>query len=214
MLMTLRRPSSAGGPETNPWVRKPGDSQPVEGGPPEAAVAARPSLAPQGGVDAPEAGLPRRPLRPGEHAEWIVCGAHGGAGENTIASLIPGGRAAGHAWPIATDDEQPKVLLLARTTHRGLQAAQTALREWASGGVPVQLGGLVLIADAPGRLPKHLRQQAEVLSKAAPTCWRIPWIAAWRDGNLDPDALPASVRELISALVSFEPSTPNSQRST
>ena len=210
--MTLGRPSNASTPETNPWVRASGQrDQAAAPAPHEAAPAVRPSLAPQAGVEAPDAGLPRRPLRPGEHARWIVVGAHGGAGETTIADLIAGGRAAGHAWPIATEDDPPNVLLVARTTHRGLHAAQSALREWASGVVPVQLAGLVLIADAPGRMPKHLRQQAGVLGKAAPECWRIPWIAAWRDGNLDPGALPASVRELLSALVSFEPSTPHSR---
>jgi hypothetical protein len=44
-------------------------------------------------------------------------------------------------------------VLVARTHACGLRCAQSALRGWAVGEAPMRLPGLVLIADAPGRLP-------------------------------------------------------------
>lgn len=111
---------------------------------------------------------------------WIV-GAHGGAGESTLADLVDTWQAAGHAWPQGT---QPvSCVLTARTSVGGLLAAQSALRQWAAGDAPVHLHGLVLIADAPGGLPRALRDLAEVVAGGAPRCWLLPWSEAWRCGD-------------------------------
>jgi len=62
-------------------------------------------------------------------------------------------------------------------------AAQRAIRDWAAGNVPVRLLGLVLIADAPGRLPHGLRQLAALIAGGVPAVWSLPWIEAWRIGD-------------------------------
>ncbi|MFZ0088399.1 MAG: DUF6668 family protein [Solirubrobacteraceae bacterium] len=115
---------------------------------------------------------------------WFVLGVHGGAGETTLAALLPGAGAADHAWPLSPDPRRPaRVLLVARTSHAGLLAAQHALRDWASGAVAAELLGLVLMADAPGRLPRQLRPLADLVASATPRIWELPWQAHWRLGQ-------------------------------
>lgn len=114
---------------------------------------------------------------------WLV-GAHGGAGESTLADLVATWRAAGHVWP--QRPEPAACVVTARTSAAGLLAAQAVLRQWAAGDVPVCLYGLVLIADAPGGLPRPLRDLAEVVAGGAPRCWLLPWIESWRFGDPQP----------------------------
>lgn len=112
---------------------------------------------------------------------WLV-GAHGGAGESRLAELDPRWLAAGHGWPPA--EERATAVVVARTDERGLRAAQRAARQWESGLVPgVRLAGLVVMADAPGRLPRPLRELADRVAGAFEACWRVPWIGAWRTGD-------------------------------
>lgn len=113
---------------------------------------------------------------------WIV-GAHGGAGETTLSQLVPGSRPADHRWLIPADGDESRWIVAARTHATGLAAAQNVLRQWASGAVPpVQLLGLVLIADAPGRLPRELRDQADLVASGSPRTWTLPWYEPWRRG--------------------------------
>ena len=125
---------------------------------------------------------PALPIAPTERiADLWVVGAHGGAGESTLAALVDGWLAAEHAWP---DAPQPApCVLTARTSAGGLLAAQAALRQWAAGDTPVHLTGLVLLADAPGSLPRPLRDLAGLVAGGAPRCWSIPWIEQWRLGQ-------------------------------
>jgi len=140
----------------------------------------------QGGVIAPGPGqrLARRVLRDEEQAAVWWLGAHGGAGETTLQELFSGSRAADHSWPLTAADLAPaRVVLVARTHACGLNATQSAIREWAAGDAPVLLLGLVLIADAPGRLPHRLRQLADLIAGGVPAVWSLPWIEAWRVGE-------------------------------
>lgn len=109
-----------------------------------------------------------------------VIGAHGGAGATTLAASDPElffeSRA---AWP-STQYEQA-CILVARTSAQGLYAAQTALQQWAAAETPsVDLLGLVLIADAPGKLPKPLKELVQVIAGGAPRTWHLPWDPAMR----------------------------------
>jgi hypothetical protein len=75
-------------------------------------------------------------------------------------------------------------MLVARTSYAGLLAAQRALQDWGSGSVPAELDGLVLIADAPGKLPKELRALVGLITSIAPgSIWELPWQAEWRLGH-------------------------------
>lgn len=154
-----------------------------------------------GGVIAPAAGdcLPRRALAPSEHAAVWWLGAHGGAGESTLQEMFRGSRAAAHAWPLAPAGQPPaRVVLVARTHAHGLVAAQLAIRDWAAGEAAAGLLGLVLIADAPGRLPHALRQLASLIAGAAPAVWTVPWVEAWRVG--DPPG-PSNAPKVVSRLL-------------
>lgn len=111
---------------------------------------------------------------------WVV-GAHGGSGESTLATLVENWRAADHEWP-HTVPTSP-CLLVARTSADGLLAAQAAMAQWAAGDAPVDLVGLVLLADAPGTLPRPLRELAALVAGGAPRHWSIPWIEQWRLGE-------------------------------
>lgn len=113
-------------------------------------------------------------------ALWVV-GAHGGAGESTLAGLGDDWLPAEHAWPGCP--LPGRCVLTARTSATGLLAARAALRQWAAGDAPVDLAGLVLLADAPGRLPGPLRDLAALVAGGAPRCWSIPWVEAWRLGE-------------------------------
>ena len=105
---------------------------------------------------------------------WFV-GCHGGAGETTLADLLPASGDAHHRWPIG----QP-VVLVARTHAAGLLAAQKVLT-WAAGDP--HLLGIVLSADVPGKLPRDLTRLAFWVLGAAPRSWYLPWIPAWRTGD-------------------------------
>jgi hypothetical protein len=176
-VSTARKP-----PAANPWVTAP--ARPAPDSPPPTPPRPAPPC-PQPGIPPlpVEEQLPRRTISRQELLTplWWV-GAHGGAGESSLERLLAGSKAADHVWPISPIRERPaRVLLLARTSFSGLSAAQRALRDWASGAAAVQLDGLVLIADAPSRLPKELRVLAELVASAAPgRSWQLPWQPDWR----------------------------------
>ncbi|MEU6201527.1 DUF6668 family protein [Streptomyces sp. NPDC047061] len=135
---------------------------------------------------------------PGHRVAWV--NAHGGAGASTLARIL-GGADVGRRWPDPADSEPGPVLLVARTHAAGITAASQAMDTLRRGTQPagVELVALVLVADAPGRLPRELGRRVRVLRSAA-RVHRVPWVPAWRIGE-EADALPREVRAL-SALVS------------
>lgn len=117
---------------------------------------------------------------------WVV-GAHGGAGVSTVVALGGPGEwsSMDRSWPYDPTGGVLPTVLVARTHASGLLAAQDALTQWAAGGVhpAVRLVGLVLMADAPGHLPKPLRDLAKVVGGGAPRTWSLPWSEAIRLGG-------------------------------
>jgi hypothetical protein len=119
----------------------------------------------------------------GTAALWVV-GSHGGAGESRAADLLDGARPTGHCWPILQNGTKPRVLLVCRADVRGLTTAQSALTQWVSGATPaVELIGLAVLADAPGKTPKALRDFTSIVGGGAPRLWTLPWVEAWRHGD-------------------------------
>ena len=113
------------------------------------------------------------------HRLWMV-GAHGGAGASTWAQILEVGDA-GTAWPQHVNPTRAlSIVVCCRSTAAGLRAAQDVGIEWASGALPGQLVGLIVGADAPGRLPHSLRAQLQITSGAFPHCTFVPWQAQWR----------------------------------
>ncbi|MFP3581326.1 DUF6668 family protein [Arthrobacter sp. SIMBA_036] len=126
---------------------------------------------------------------------WL--GVHGGAGETSLARLDKNTRAAEHRWPITAAGST--VVLVARSNMSGLRAAQLAATEWASGSLPgTHIAGLVVLADAPGRLPKEIREFARVIGGGVPHLWHFPWIEVWRFGHdVPPEDLPKEARTVL-----------------
>lgn len=161
--------------------------------------------APQKGVQAPDT-VDRLPVVQYGHGEarplwWL--GVHGGAGESKLSRLVEHSRPADHSWPhLLTSPRPAPVVLVARSNYDGLRAAQSAATQWASGLVPfVNVLGLVVVADAPGRLPRPLREFAQIVGGGVPRTWSVPWIESWRLGE-EPSLLsvPREVRRLVDDL--------------
>ncbi|WP_400160540.1 DUF6668 family protein [Arthrobacter sp. BPSS-3] len=164
----------------NPWITRPAveaeASEPEAHTPPAAGI-----NAPLRGMVEPDAAdrLGHRNVA-GAAALWVT-GAHGGSSESRIADLLDGARATGHCWPVPQDGSTPKLLLVCRADMRGLTAARSALTQWAAGAAPaVDLLGLAILADAPGKTPKALRDFAALVGGGAPRLWTLPWVEAWR----------------------------------
>ena len=173
--------------------------------PPAVALQEPPSLpalrptgptAPQRGVTAPDQvdQLPTAVFQAPAPLWWV--GTHGGAGESSLASLMPGWRGSRRAWPsVPSERGRAKTVLVARSNVRGLRAAQSAATQWAAGLAPdVDVVGLVVVADAPGRLPRALRELHQLVAGGVPRTWSVPWIEAWRLG--EPIALASAPREI------------------
>ncbi len=160
-------------------------------------------VTPQPHVAMPAASLPVR-RRHSSASLWVV-GAHGGSGESTLADLDEGWRAAGHAWPELASGAPAACIVVARTNVRGLLAARTALTQWAASGAgeSSRLLGLVLVADAPGRLPAPIRDLAKVVGGGAPRVWDVPWFEAWRLGDTVTERVTRTVSKLVSTLRSL-----------
>lgn len=125
--------------------------------------------------------LPRRNTTGREPRFWWL-GVHGGAGETSLARLDKNTRAAEHNWPLTAVGSV--IALVARSNIPGLRAARLAATEWASGSLPgIHVAGLVVMADAPGRLPKEIRDFARVVGGGVPHMWHFPWVDGWRHGH-------------------------------
>jgi hypothetical protein len=130
--------------------------------------------------------LPLREVTPAELSVrcWFL-GVHGGAGESTLARLFAGFAAAHHAWPISPGPHtRTRVTLCARTSFWGMASVQASMRDWAANHRShVDVVGLVLVADRPGKLPRPLRDLQQSLAGATPYLWRLPWAERWALGE-------------------------------
>lgn len=113
---------------------------------------------------------------------WVA--AHGGAGATTLATVF-GGYDAGRNWPRPEHGEPESVLLVARTHASGLAAVSYTLETFRRGEAPpgLDLNAVVLVADAPGRLPRQLARHIKLIGSVIDV-YRVPWVPAWRTGDL------------------------------
>jgi len=127
-----------------------------------------------------------------EPGRWAWQGAHGGAGVTTLARALGGLEATGQAA-----GSLPRVVV-ARTHAAGLERAQQVAVELdaaeGSGAAPVL--GLVLVPDAPGRLPPALQDLAHVVVGGYPRWWVLRWSGELRFGGYREGSLPRRVRRL------------------
>jgi hypothetical protein len=188
---------------TNPWL--PQSDLALETPKTPALPVPPPSgaTAPQPGISVPDQVDQLPSLEHASAAPLWWLGAHGGAGEWTLAQLVPQWREADHAWPLVVNSQAPaRTVLVARSSVRGLRAAQIAATQWASGIVPhVTVLGLVVIADAPGRLPRPIRDLIKVVGGGVPRVWHVPWVESWRlGGDVSLETAPREVRKLVEDL--------------
>ncbi|MBU8867879.1 DUF6668 family protein [Paenarthrobacter aromaticivorans] len=166
----------------NPWVTSPAESieeQSLDVYVPPAAVIRAPL---KGMVEPDTADRLATRAMSGTAALWVV-GSHGGAGESRTAEMLKDARPTGHCWPVLQGGSTPRVLLVCRADMRGLTTVQSALTQWVSGAAPsVELIGLAVLADAPGKTPKALRDFTAIVGGGAPRLWTLPWVEAWRHG--------------------------------
>lgn len=144
------------GPEI--WIRGPVAAPEAESAPPEPA---------------PAQATARR-------FSWV--GLHGGAGVSTLAAVY-GGHDSGRVWPGPADPRS--VLLVARTHAAGLDAVVPAAEVFRRGEAPqgLDLDAVVLVADAPGRLPRPLAHRIRLIESMIDV-YRVPWVPEWRLGDL------------------------------
>jgi hypothetical protein len=203
---------------TNPWVTDFGTRQ--EQSEEQQVPSAGAFPATSFGADRPQpttvdplqgGGLPVAEYPPGvwppARATWWWAGCHGGAGVTTLLAATGCGRDSLRHWPVLSSGASSKVVLVARTHDAGLRAAQAAARQWASGMLPieVELIGLVLTADAPGKLPRQLHDLARLVSGGVPRTWEIGWHEELRlaqPGCLA-DGLASEYRNLATSLTSI-----------
>ncbi|MFF4354387.1 hypothetical protein [Streptomyces sp. NPDC001530] len=115
-----------------------------------------------------------------------------------MTSLVEtlGGVDLGARWPEPARGEPHRIVLVGRTSARGLRSVSRALGALKEGSAPqgLDLLGVVLVADAPGRLPLSLLRRIRVLRSVA-RVHRVPWIPAWRTGDR-PKSLPRQLATL------------------
>ncbi|MGW0824299.1 DUF6668 family protein [Streptomyces sp. NPDC002845] len=113
---------------------------------------------------------------------WVA--THGGAGATTLATVF-GGHDAGRNWPRPEHGEPTSVLLVGRTHATGLDAVMYTLELFRRGEAPpgLDLDSVVLVADAPGRLPRPLAQRVKAFDSVVDV-HRVPWMPAWRLADL------------------------------
>jgi hypothetical protein len=121
----------------------------------------------------------------------FVVGTHGGAGTSTVARLL-NALDSGCTWPEPPYGVRVNVVLTARTSAAGLMAASRTLAGYCALGYPefAHLAGFVLVADAPGRLPKELNRRITILGSAT-MVYRLPWVREWRLSEVAADPLAA-----------------------
>jgi hypothetical protein len=129
---------------------------------------------------------------------WLA--THGGAGASTLAAVY-GGHDCGRDWP--GPGAPSSVLLVARTHATGLESALRTLEVFRRGEAPpgLDLDAVVLVADAPGRLPRPLVQRIRLIESAIDV-YRVPWVQSWRLGDLsgEPPRETATLSRLTGAV--------------
>ncbi|MFE9920097.1 DUF6668 family protein [Streptomyces sp. NPDC005774] len=141
-----------------------------------------PEIWTRGPVGVPEPGPPKPSHARAAARRFSRAGVHGGAGVSTLAA-VHGGHDSDRVWPGPGDPRS--VLLVARTHASGLETVVPAVEMFRRGEVPygLDLDAVVLVADAPGRLPRPLSQRIRRIESVIDV-YRVPWVPEWRLGGL------------------------------
>lgn len=113
---------------------------------------------------------------------WALA-AHGGAGASTLSRVLAPVADAEGSWP--SQDEFPYVAIVCRSTRMGLEAAHSAVLQAQAGRTGgCTLLGVVVVADAPGRVPKSLAQRVSVIEELTEV-WHVGYETSIREAQID-----------------------------
>ncbi|MCE5292017.1 MAG: hypothetical protein LLG14_22630 [Nocardiaceae bacterium] len=113
-------------------------------------------------------------------AVWLL-GARGGVGVTTLASFWDGWAAdSRREWPCgnARSIESPYVVIVARETIAGLQAAHELVMHHGAAQLECEILGLITVA-ASRELPKPVRQYREIVTAAVESAGGSVWTIGW-----------------------------------
>ncbi|WP_247614624.1 hypothetical protein [Streptomyces tagetis] len=109
---------------------------------------------------------------------------------------VLGGVDVGARWPEPAKGEPRRIVIVGRTSARGIRSVSRALGALREGKAPqgLDLVAVVLVADAPARLPLGLLRRIRVI-RSVVHVHRVPWIPAWRVGGR-PRSTPRNLTKL------------------
>lgn len=138
---------------------------------------------------------------PGASLCWVS--VSGGAGSTSLAH-INGDESLTACWPEPSRGWPSTVVLVARSNIASLNAAGRFLQEAVARSVPdLDVVGLVVSADAPGRMPRAVKARISELG-ALTTVWALPWVSQWREHPYSADPAAEKVVATVAALISPE----------
>ncbi|MBG6184880.1 hypothetical protein IWX65_002858 [Arthrobacter sp. CAN_A214] len=125
---------------------------------------------------------------------WLV-GASGGVGTSTLAGLC--------SESIVDESERRptwagRALLVCSTSASSLEAAQQLARKSASGQLPYELVGLVIVHDRPkNRLTKPTLDFARGVARMFPVAMTAPYEPSWREVGVTPQASGTRLKSVL-----------------
>lgn len=125
---------------------------------------------------------------------WLV-GASGGVGTSTLAGLC--------SENIVDESERRptwagRALLVCSTSASSLEAAQQLARKSASGQLPYELVGLVIVHDRPkNRLTKPTLDFARGVARMFPVAMTAPYESSWREVGVTPQASGTRLKSVV-----------------
>ncbi|OUM44684.1 hypothetical protein B8W73_02740 [Arthrobacter agilis] len=125
---------------------------------------------------------------------WLV-GASGGVGATTLAGLCS-------ESVVDESERQPawagRALLVCSTSASSLEAAQQLARKSASGHLPYELVGLVIVHDRPkNRLTKPTLGFARGVARMFPVAMTAPYQPSWREVGVAPQASGTRLKSVL-----------------
>jgi hypothetical protein len=119
-------------------------------------------------------------------AQLCFYGLCGGGGVTTVAAAVGFGKdASATGLPAPNGTTAQPLVAVTRSHAHGLQRAQQEAAAWAAHGHTGSWRqvGLVVVADAPGRLPRPLQELLDLASGGWPRVWRVDWFEVLRLGE-------------------------------
>jgi hypothetical protein len=113
---------------------------------------------------------------------WWFVGAHGGAGTTTLATLLAPAGDAGHSWPV--HEENRVCVVVAKASVPSLEKAHQVLLQGQQQVETVDVIGVVVVAETPGKYPNLVKNKIDVL-RPLTTVWELEYLSDLRLVEVD-----------------------------